>query len=110
MPDGSSNGWDWNMGGPDLILMPVFADFRYYPQNKISNAVFIVDAGYATVLRSASSDYKTYLNGGPFVKLGAGYKIYLNDAISFLPSINFKGQQIGEATVAGLTVGVGVMF
>lgn len=93
-----------------LTLLPIFADFRYYPRNFSNGLSFILDVGYAPLLKIGNEDDKSMLNGGALVKLGSGYKIHVNDLLSFIPSINFQAQRFGENTVIGGTVAFGVMF
>lgn len=37
--------------GPDMTLLPVFADIRYYPKNARNTPMFILDAGYGILLK-----------------------------------------------------------
>ncbi|MBO9594399.1 MAG: hypothetical protein J7599_15955 [Niabella sp.] len=96
--------------GARITSLPIFADFRYYPRNSISGTMFLVDAGYAPALQTSNKDHKPFFNGGPFIKLGAAYKFYLTDLFSIVPSLNFKAQRYGDHTVAGGTLGLGLMF
>ncbi|MBO9619668.1 MAG: hypothetical protein J7539_11600 [Niabella sp.] len=96
--------------GPGIVLLPLFADFRYYPKNAISAPMFILDAGYAPVLKMANKDDQQYLNGGALFKIGAGYKFYLSDFLSFVPSLNFKAQLFGNHTAVGGVLGLGLLF
>ncbi len=95
--------------GPDMMLLPIFADFRYYPKNSLNAPMFILDVGYAALLNGTTTA-KNDLNGGPLVQLGAGYKFYLGDFISFVPSLNFRAQRFGENTVFGGSLGIGFIF
>ncbi|MFV0605465.1 MAG: hypothetical protein ACK5NK_06435 [Niabella sp.] len=95
--------------GPDMLLLPLFGDFRFYPRNNSNAPMFILNAGYAMMLKgtlTAEND----LNGGPLILLGAGYKLHISNFISFLPSINFKAQQFGSNTAVAGSVGLGFMF
>lgn len=105
---GYGTGPKVNLGGPDIFLLPIFADFRFYPTNFQNNAMLILNVGYAPVLKSAESG--NYLNGGPLVKLGAGYKIHLGYTVSLLPSLNLRAQRFGENTAVGIGAGIGLMF
>lgn len=95
---------------PDLLLMPVFADFRYYFKNSLNGPMIIVDAGYALLLREGSPFSREHFNGGPLIKIGGGYKIHLGDFTSLVPSLNFKAQRFGDNTTLGATVGLGFIF
>lgn len=105
---GYGTGPDVNIG-PDMMLLPIFADFRYYPKNSLNSPMFILDVGYAPLLKGTLTA-KNDLNGGALVQLGAGYKFYLADFLSFVPSLNFRAQRFGENTVFGGSVGVGFRF
>lgn len=96
--------------GAEITSLPIFADFRYYPRNSISGTLFIIDAGYAPTLSVRNETHKPFLGGGAFMKLGAAYKFYLSEFISFVPSLNFKAQRYGEHTVVGGVLGIGFMF
>ncbi|MFT4094571.1 MAG: hypothetical protein QM640_13145 [Niabella sp.] len=93
-----------------LTLLPVFADFRYYPADHRNDAMFILDVGYAPLLKIGEADDKAYLGGGALLKLGAGYKFELGDIMSLLPSVSFNAQRLGANTVLGVSIGVGLMF
>ncbi|MGJ7033409.1 hypothetical protein [Niabella hirudinis] len=93
-----------------ISTLPVFADLRYYPRNSINGALFLINAGYAPALSVSVAEHKPFLNGGAFLKLGAAYKFYLSNFISFVPSLNFKAQRYGEHTVTGAVLGLGFMF
>lgn len=93
-----------------ISTLPVFADFRYYPRYSINGAMFLVNAGIAPALSISNPEHKPFLNGGAFLKLGAAYKFYLSDFISFVPSLSFKAQRYGDHTVAGGILGIGFMF
>lgn len=96
--------------GPEIISLPIWADFRYYPQNTINGALFIINAGYAPSIKFSNESHKQFLDGGPFVKIGAGYKFYISNLISFVPSLNFRAQRFDSHTVVGGTLGLGLMF
>jgi len=95
--------------GRSMLLLPVFADFRYYPKNSINSPIFILNVGYAPLLKGTNTAEKD-LNGGPLVKLGGGYKIYLNNSVSFVPAIYCRAQRFGENTVVGAALSLGLMF
>ncbi len=95
--------------GADIKLMPIFADFRYYPRNRLNSPMFILDVGYAVFLNGTTTA-KNDLNGGPLVKFGAGYKIYLSDGMSFVPALTCRAQRFGENTVAGAALSLGFIF
>lgn len=109
-PNPGSGGSYVKKSGPGIVLLPLFADFRYYPKNAISAPMFILDAGYAPVLKMANKDDQQYLNGGALFKIGAGYKFYLGDFLSFVPSLNFKAQLFGNHTAVGGVLGLGLLF
>lgn len=93
-----------------IVLFPIFADFRYYPSDYRNDLMFILDAGYAPVIKIKNKLDKPNLNGGPLIKLGAGYKIELSESISFVPTINFNAQRFGDNTILGASLGLGLMF
>ncbi|HOZ85597.1 MAG TPA: hypothetical protein PK191_08915 [Niabella sp.] len=93
-----------------LSVLPIFADFRYYPKNHRNDIVLILDVGYAPVIKIGNVIDKAFLDGGPFIKLGAGYKIEMSESVSFLPTINFNAQRFGDNTAIGGNVGIGLMF
>lgn len=95
--------------GPDMLLLPVFADFRYYPRNTRNAPMFIINVGYAPLLNGTHTA-KTDLNGGALVKVGGGYKIHLGNAVSFLPALSCRAQRYGENTVVGAALSLGLMF
>ncbi|MCH5597316.1 hypothetical protein [Niabella ginsengisoli] len=94
----------------NMTLLPIFADFRYYPNGTRNNLMFILDVGYAPLLKIANDFDRVNLNGGALVKLGAAYRVPLNETISFLPSLNLNAQRFGENTSLGANVGIGFMF
>ncbi len=95
--------------GPDMLLLPVFADFRYYPRNTRNAPMFIINVGYAPLLNGTQTA-KTDLNGGALVKVGGGYKIHLGNTVSFLPAFSCRAQRYGENTVVGAVLSLGFMF
>lgn len=95
--------------GPGIQAIPVFADFRYYPVNKRNAPMLILDAGYAIFTKGINQAEK-YQNGGALFKVGGGYKIHLGDAVSLLPSVNFRAQMFGENTAVGGAIGLALMF
>lgn len=94
----------------NLTLLPIFADFRFYPSNYRNDLVFLLDVGYAPLIKIKNPLDKADLNGGPLIKLGAGYKIELGDVVSFLPTVNFGAQRFGDNTVVSGNIGLGLMF
>lgn len=95
--------------GPDMMLLPVFADFRYYPRNTRNSPMFLINVGYAPLLNGTHTAKKD-MNGGPLVKLGGGYKIHLGNSVSFLPALTCHAQRFGENTVVGAALSLGFMF
>lgn len=93
-----------------MTLLPIFADFRYYPSNYRNNMMLLINVGYAPLLNIGEDMDREQLNGGPFVKLGAGYKLELSSSISLLPSLNLNAQRFGDNTAVGGSVGLGLMF
>ncbi|ANH83982.1 hypothetical protein A8C56_15480 [Niabella ginsenosidivorans] len=96
--------------GPGIVSLPLFADFRYYPRDAVSTPLFIIDAGYAPVLSTRNKDDRQFLDGGALFKIGAGYKLYISDLFSFVPSINFKAQLYGNHTAVGGVLSLGLLF
>ncbi len=93
-----------------MTLLPLFADFRYYPGGFNKSLLFILDVGYASLLGIKNDFDKSALNGGPLVKLGAAYRISLGETASFVPSLNFNAQRFGDNTALGGNLGIGFMF
>ena len=93
-----------------MTLLPVFADFRYYPNGSQNSLTLILDVGYAPLLKIKNEFDKASLNGGALVKLGAAYRVPLSSTVSFLPSLNFNAQRFGDNTALGANVGLGFMF
>lgn len=96
--------------GHSLTSLPIFADFRYYPNGTRNSLMLILDVGYAPLLNIKNDFDKMYLDGGALVKLGAAYRIPVSETISFLPSVNFNAQRFGENTSIGGNIGLGFMF
>lgn len=96
--------------GPEIVSLPLFADFRYYPRDAVSAPLFIIDAGYAPVLNIRNKEDRQFLDGGALFKIGAGYKFYVSELFSFVPSINFKAQRYGNHTAVGGVVSLGLLF
>lgn len=96
--------------GHSITSLPVFADFRYYPNGTRNSLMLILNVGYAPLLKIKHDFDKMYLDGGALVKLGAAYRIPLSETISFLPSLNLNAQRFGENTSIGANVGLGFMF
>ncbi|MEE6186667.1 hypothetical protein PIECOFPK_02385 [Mycovorax composti] len=94
----------------NITLLPVFADFRYYPFNYRNDVMFLLNVGYAPLLKINYKADKPHLNGGPFIKLGAGYKFEISEFVSFAPAINFNAQRFGDNTVLGGGIALGLMF
>lgn len=93
-----------------LTLLPVFADFRYYPSNHRNDMMLLLDVGYAPLLKINYKADKSNLNGGPFIKLGAGYKMEISEFVSFTPTLNFTAQRFADNTVVGAGIALGLMF
>lgn len=93
-----------------MSLLPIFADFRFYPGGTAKNLLFILDVGYAPLLKIKYDYDKESLDGGALVKLGAAYRIPLGSTVSFLPSLNFNAQRFGDNTALGANVALGLMF
>lgn len=93
-----------------MTLLPIFADFRYYPNGSNNSLAFILDVGYAPLLKIKNEFDKINLDGGALVRLGAAYRLPLSPTISFLPSLNFNAQRFGDNTSLGANVGLGFMF
>lgn len=96
--------------GHSMTSLPIFADFRYYPNGTRNSLMLILDVGYAPLLNIKNDIDKMYLDGGALVKLGAAYRIPLSETISFLPYLNFNAQRFGENTSIGGNIGLGFMF
>lgn len=93
-----------------MALLPLFADFRFYPGGFNRSLLFILDVGYAPLLSIKNEFDKSALNGGALVKLGAAYRLSMGETISFVPSLNFNAQRFGDNTALGGNLGLGFMF
>ena len=94
----------------NMTLLPIFADFRFYPRGVSRNLMFILDVGYAPLLKIKNDFDKAGLDGGALLKLGAAYRVPLSKTISFVPSLNFNAQRFGNNTALGANAGLGLMF
>ncbi|WP_346237142.1 hypothetical protein ABDK00_012080 [Niabella insulamsoli] len=93
-----------------MTLLPIFADFRFYPNGSRNSLMLILDVGYAPLLKIKNDFDKPNLNGGALVRLGAAYRVPISETLSFLPSLNLNAQRFGDNTSVGGHVGLGFMF
>lgn len=93
-----------------ITSLPVFADIRYYPKGSDKSLLFILDVGYAPLLKIKNKFDKMGLEGGALVKLGVGYRVPMGESISFLPALNFNAQRFGDNTTLGVSMSLGLVL
>lgn len=96
--------------GNNIALLPIFADFRFYPQDHRNDLFLLLDVGYAPLIKIKDNIDKETLDGGAFIKLGAGYKIEMSESVSFVPSLNLNAQRFGDNTAVGGSIALGLLF